>query len=200
MRLVSDDRSRRLHGQPFHCGRLRLGRIPQPHHPPPLPLPGQQAPPPPPRRVQQGESRAAHAGPLRCLKLWLKHRLCSWAPPAAVAGIPSWSWPTRAAVTTWGRPCWESFAPSSTPFRSAPPPEARSSRFLRWAQVPSLWQVFDLSVLPPTKALQLCNLLPPGRVQVLVCGGDGTVGWVLDAIDAMKLKVRRGGEGRALLL
>uniref|UniRef100_A0A3Q4HZS2 Diacylglycerol kinase n=1 Tax=Neolamprologus brichardi TaxID=32507 RepID=A0A3Q4HZS2_NEOBR len=49
-------------------------------------------------------------------------------------------------------------------------------------------QVFDLSQLTPSKALQLCTLLPPGSVQVLVCGGDGTVGWVLDAIDAMKLK------------
>lgn len=50
-------------------------------------------------------------------------------------------------------------------------------------------QVFDLSELPPSKALQLCTLLPPGSVRVLVCGGDGTVGWVLDAIDTMKLKV-----------
>ena len=50
-------------------------------------------------------------------------------------------------------------------------------------------QVFDLSELTPSKALQLCTLLPPGSVQVLVCGGDGTVGWVLDAIDTMKLKV-----------
>uniref|UniRef100_A0A9J7X9Q3 Diacylglycerol kinase n=1 Tax=Cyprinus carpio carpio TaxID=630221 RepID=A0A9J7X9Q3_CYPCA len=49
-------------------------------------------------------------------------------------------------------------------------------------------QVFDLSELPPSKALQLCTLLPPGSVRVLVCGGDGTVGWVLDAIDTMKLK------------
>lgn len=50
--------------------------------------------------------------------------------------------------------------------------------------------MFDLSELTPSKALQLCTLLPPGSVQVLVCGGDGTVGWVLDAIDTMKLKVR----------
>ncbi|RXN14218.1 diacylglycerol kinase epsilon [Labeo rohita] len=49
-------------------------------------------------------------------------------------------------------------------------------------------QVFDLSELPPSKALQMCTLLPPGSVRVLVCGGDGTVGWVLDAIDTMKLK------------
>ncbi|KAK0131851.1 Diacylglycerol kinase epsilon [Merluccius polli] len=49
-------------------------------------------------------------------------------------------------------------------------------------------QVFDLSKMAPSKALQLCTLLPPGSVRVLVCGGDGTVGWVLDAIDAMKLK------------
>lgn len=50
--------------------------------------------------------------------------------------------------------------------------------------------MFDLSELTPSKALQLCTLLPPGSVRVLVCGGDGTVGWVLDAIDTMKLKVK----------
>ncbi len=54
--------------------------------------------------------------------------------------------------------------------------------------------MFDLSELPPSKALQLCTLLPPGSVRVLVCGGDGTVGWVLDAIDTMKLKVRAVAE------
>lgn len=49
-------------------------------------------------------------------------------------------------------------------------------------------QVFDLSELPPIKALQLCTVLPAGSVRVLVCGGDGTVGWVLDAVDEMKIK------------
>uniref|UniRef100_A0A673FVL4 Diacylglycerol kinase n=1 Tax=Sinocyclocheilus rhinocerous TaxID=307959 RepID=A0A673FVL4_9TELE len=56
-------------------------------------------------------------------------------------------------------------------------------------------QVFDLSELPPSKALQLCTLLPPGSVRVLVCGGDGTVGWVLDAIDTMKWKVQVVSKG-----
>ncbi|NXP21169.1 DGKE kinase, partial [Scytalopus superciliaris] len=49
-------------------------------------------------------------------------------------------------------------------------------------------QVFDLSKITPAKALQLCTLLPCNSVRVLVCGGDGTVGWVLDAIDEMKIK------------
>lgn len=49
-------------------------------------------------------------------------------------------------------------------------------------------QVFDLSKTSPFKALQLCTLLPPNSAKVLVCGGDGTVGWVLDAVDEMKIK------------
>ncbi|XP_043946398.1 diacylglycerol kinase epsilon isoform X2 [Protopterus annectens] len=49
-------------------------------------------------------------------------------------------------------------------------------------------QVFDISVVPPMRALQLCSLLPCNSARVLVCGGDGTVGWVLDAIDEMKIK------------
>ncbi|XP_029339739.1 diacylglycerol kinase epsilon isoform X2 [Mus caroli] len=48
--------------------------------------------------------------------------------------------------------------------------------------------VFDVTKTPPLKALQLCTLLPYRSVRVLVCGGDGTVGWVLDAIDEMKIK------------
>ncbi|XP_053552465.1 diacylglycerol kinase epsilon-like [Bombina bombina] len=49
-------------------------------------------------------------------------------------------------------------------------------------------QVFDLNKISPFKALQLCTLLPANTVKVLVCGGDGTVGWVLDAVDEMKIK------------
>lgn len=66
--------------------------------------------------------------------------------------------------------------------------------------------MFDVTKTPPIKALQLCTLLPYYSVRVLVCGGDGTVGWVLDAIDEMKIKVSvfenycQGGSGRVLTL
>lgn len=72
----------------------------------------------------------------------------------------------------------------------SPQCNACSKRHLNLLCVSSFLQVFDLSELTPAKALQLCTLLPPGSVRVLVCGGDGTVGWVLDAIDTMKLKVK----------
>uniref|UniRef100_UPI00398EDF0F diacylglycerol kinase epsilon-like n=1 Tax=Pristiophorus japonicus TaxID=55135 RepID=UPI00398EDF0F len=49
-------------------------------------------------------------------------------------------------------------------------------------------QVVDLGSATPRKALQLCTLLPNHAARVLVCGGDGTVRWVLDAIDEMKYK------------
>lgn len=72
----------------------------------------------------------------------------------------------------------------------SPPFNICSKRDLILFCLSSHLQVFDLSELTPSKALQLCTLLPPGSVRVLVCGGDGTVGWVLDAIDTMKLKVK----------
>ncbi|XP_015283569.1 PREDICTED: diacylglycerol kinase epsilon [Gekko japonicus] len=49
-------------------------------------------------------------------------------------------------------------------------------------------QIFDLTKTTPAKALQLCSWLPFNSARILVCGGDGTVGWVLDAIDDMKIK------------
>ncbi|XP_069785735.1 diacylglycerol kinase epsilon isoform X2 [Narcine bancroftii] len=55
-------------------------------------------------------------------------------------------------------------------------------------------QVVDLGSVTPYDALQLCTLLPNHSACVLVCGGDGTVGWVLDAIDEMKYK----GQGQSV--
>ena len=42
----------------------------------------------------------------------------------------------------------------------------------------------------PEEALKICHLVPDVRFSVLVCGGDGTVGWVLRAIEQANLKVR----------
>ncbi|XP_054283821.1 diacylglycerol kinase epsilon-like [Macrosteles quadrilineatus] len=53
-------------------------------------------------------------------------------------------------------------------------------------------QVVDLAQWPPQAALEWCQLLGPSLATpavVLVAGGDGTVGWVLNAIHQLKLKV-----------
>lgn len=44
-------------------------------------------------------------------------------------------------------------------------------------------QVVDINEVPPAQALQMCSLLPGVTWRVLVCGGDGTVGWVLAVLD-----------------
>ena len=50
-------------------------------------------------------------------------------------------------------------------------------------------QVIDLSEIPPEGGLEICRLLSQHSCRVLVCGGDGTVGWVLTAIDKCRLPV-----------
>ena len=51
-------------------------------------------------------------------------------------------------------------------------------------------QVVNLEETSPEEALQMCQLLPDACWRVVVCGGDGTIGWVLGAIDRAKLSVR----------
>ena len=52
-----------------------------------------------------------------------------------------------------------------------------------------LIKVVDLHEVPPESALEFCKLLPDHRTRILVCGGDGSVGWVLAALDKVKLRV-----------
>ena len=51
--------------------------------------------------------------------------------------------------------------------------------------------MIDLCDRHPENALEWCHLLPDVVFRVLVCGGDGSVGWVLNAIENLKLKVSR---------
>ena len=42
-------------------------------------------------------------------------------------------------------------------------------------------QVYDLGKGGPKPGLQMFREVP--KVRIIVCGGDGTIGWVLDALD-----------------
>ena len=44
--------------------------------------------------------------------------------------------------------------------------------------------------MSPENALSWCRLLPTVTFKLLVCGGDGTIGWVLGAIEKLRLEVR----------
>ncbi|CAI8054254.1 Diacylglycerol kinase epsilon, partial [Geodia barretti] len=48
-------------------------------------------------------------------------------------------------------------------------------------------QVVDLSETPPEAGLEICRLLPQHTCRLLVCGGDGTVGWVLSSLDKCQM-------------
>lgn len=61
-------------------------------------------------------------------------------------------------------------------------------RFLRkFKQILNPGQVFDIANQGPTFGLETYRYLAPLRL--LVCGGDGSVGWVLKEIDTLQLKV-----------
>ncbi|XP_052834351.1 diacylglycerol kinase epsilon [Octopus bimaculoides] len=49
-------------------------------------------------------------------------------------------------------------------------------------------QVIDICDITPEPALKWCHLLPSVTIRVLVCGGDGTIGWVLNAIERLSLQ------------
>jgi len=51
-------------------------------------------------------------------------------------------------------------------------------------------QVIDLSETSPEAALEFCRLFADVQCRILICGGDGTVGWVLEALDKVDLPIQ----------
>ena len=50
-------------------------------------------------------------------------------------------------------------------------------------------QAIDLSDQEPKIALQLCALLKETQCRLLIAGGDGTIAWVLNAVQDLDVKV-----------
>lgn len=51
-------------------------------------------------------------------------------------------------------------------------------------------QVIDLGSKKPEAALEWCVLLDHTPCRILVAGGDGTVGWILNTISKLNLQVQ----------
>ena len=51
-------------------------------------------------------------------------------------------------------------------------------------------QVHDLSTSPPQETLNILHALPNQQFTVLICGGDGTINWVMAAIDEIFKKAQ----------
>uniref|UniRef100_T2MFN4 Diacylglycerol kinase n=1 Tax=Hydra vulgaris TaxID=6087 RepID=T2MFN4_HYDVU len=51
-------------------------------------------------------------------------------------------------------------------------------------------QVIDLLETTAESGLEFCRLLPDIQCRILVCGGDGTVGWILNTIDKIDLPLK----------
>lgn len=50
-------------------------------------------------------------------------------------------------------------------------------------------QAIDLSDQEPKVALQLCTLLKETQCRLLIAGGDGTIAWVLNAVQNLDIQV-----------
>ena len=61
--------------------------------------------------------------------------------------------------------------------------------FQEFDQQIASFQVIDLHDLPPEAGLEWCHLIPDVQCRVLVAGGDGTVCWVMNAIENLNLNV-----------
>jgi len=51
-------------------------------------------------------------------------------------------------------------------------------------------QVVDLSTSSPLDGLRWCLLFPDVQFRILICGGDGTIGWVLRTADSLELPIK----------
>ncbi|KAF0301513.1 Diacylglycerol kinase epsilon [Amphibalanus amphitrite] len=116
-------------------------------------------------------------------------------PPTCVKVRATTTVPRRLTVAQVSRPATSTGAGADKPWTPLIVLGNRKSGSTDAEQVLSAFrrylnpaQVVDLGDQRPEDGLEWCHLVGPERCRVLVAGGDGTVDWVLNAIENLKLQ------------
>uniref|UniRef100_A0A1I8IYH7 Diacylglycerol kinase n=1 Tax=Macrostomum lignano TaxID=282301 RepID=A0A1I8IYH7_9PLAT len=139
--------------------------------------------------------KAAYHNKINCFQKRLLTESCSLGPLATLTLPPSWlvrrggsefsvEPPAGIASDTAGQQQQQRPLLVLTNAKSGGNLGARIGRKLLWLLNPR--QVFDLAACGPEFPLRLFARVP--NLRVLVCGGDGTAGWVLSAIDSLGVR------------
>ncbi|RMX42934.1 hypothetical protein pdam_00001775 [Pocillopora damicornis] len=131
----------------------------------------------------------------RCL--WcnlMVHQCCrSQSPQCSFGENALFTLPPSSVLSSSGSLVWNSVKPSGClpmlVFVNSKSGDNQGVKFIRrFKQLLNPLQVFDLALGGPSKGLKLFQNFDHFRI--LVCGGDGSVGWVMNEVDRMNLSTQ----------
>uniref|UniRef100_A0A8C1JAC2 Diacylglycerol kinase n=1 Tax=Cyprinus carpio TaxID=7962 RepID=A0A8C1JAC2_CYPCA len=146
-------------------------------------------------QIEEPCSLGAHAGVIVPPSWIIKVRKPQVCTPQTVCGKKRTSFKRRASKKGTDESKWRPFMLKPLPSPLMKPvlvfvnPKSGGNQGTKLLQM-FMWilnprQVFDLSQGGPREALELYRKVP--NLRILACGGDGTVGWILSALDELQM-------------
>lgn len=129
--------------------------------------------------------------PSKCLKVVRMNTFTARRIHAAnqALGSRTWSTPGRTRIKAIVDPPRKNWRPLLV-FANTKSGNGLGKRVLdECRQILHPLQVHDLAASPPQETLKILNALPGQQFMVLICGGDGTINWILAAIDELAPRV-----------
>lgn len=129
--------------------------------------------------------------PSKCLKVARMNNFTARRIRAANQdhGSRTWSTPGRTRIKAIVNPPRKNWKPLLV-FANTKSGNGLGKRVLaECRQILHPLQVHDLAASPPQETLKILNALPDQQFMVLICGGDGTINWLLAAIDELAPRV-----------